>query len=103
MLIGAKELCRRSGATYRQVDHWCVTGLISSVNSPRSGTGHPRKFDEELVEDVRFLATISRIFRPIGNRSLMALIYRNYKLGFVVLADGIQLSWPIPEQKDENQ
>lgn len=54
------EVTRLTGASYRQVDYWCRTGLIpGQLAGP--GSGGRRRFTPEQVDRVRFLLTASRI------------------------------------------
>ena len=44
--------------TYRQVDYWCRTGLLTPVDEPTPGTGHVRRFAEDQVTRARVVATL---------------------------------------------
>lgn len=60
-LWGSRELCRRSGASYRQVDHWVRRGYLLPADSG-AGSGTSRLFAENEVVVARFLAMWSGAF-----------------------------------------
>lgn len=53
------EACRRSGLTYRQLDHWTRLGLLQPERAS-SGTGHARHWPEEEVQVARVFAALNR-------------------------------------------
>lgn len=54
----SREVVRRSGATYRQLDYWCRAGLFGEQLRGR-GSGRRRGFTEEDVKVARGLARLS--------------------------------------------
>lgn len=95
-MIGAYELCKATGATYRQVDYWCAMGVIPTIGKVSPGSGIDRKFDEEIIEKVALLAKVSKIFpgRPVG-KDILRQIFENYEEGEIILGEGIVLRWEI--------
>lgn len=51
----ASDLCRATGISYRQLDHWCRQGYLSAQgqvgNTP--GSGHQREFTTTQVRKAR--------------------------------------------------
>jgi hypothetical protein len=63
------ELCRRSGATYRQLDYWARLGILRPHGNSCPGTGVSRRWDATLAPVARRLAVVSKLFEP--RRSLL--------------------------------
>jgi hypothetical protein len=60
-LLSTAEAAIRSGASYRQLDYWTRTGLVSpAVDSPGSGT--PRRWSPGQIPTLTALAAISTMF-----------------------------------------
>lgn len=55
----SREVVRRSGATYRQLDYWCRAGLFGEQLRGRGSGRHRRGFTEEDVKVARGLARLS--------------------------------------------
>lgn len=92
--IGTVELCRRTGATYRQVTYWCSKGVITPVDEPNPGSGYKRKFDETIVVKVRFLTEITRAFHSkLDHRDLKAIL-STYEMGIAYFGP-LQLTWAV--------
>jgi DNA-binding transcriptional MerR regulator len=51
----SREVCEHVGVTYRQLDHWCRSGLITPA-TPAAGGGSRRGFSDGDVERVRRIA-----------------------------------------------
>lgn len=93
MLINTRELIKRTGATFRQIDHWCRMGVIPTVGKQTPGSGYYRSFDENIVNPVELMAKVSRAFgRPLHTK-LLKDVYDNYEKGMLELTDNISLSW----------
>lgn len=54
------DVCRATGATYRQVDHWARTGRIPGQDHG-PGYGGRRQWTPEQVERVRQLVEASKL------------------------------------------
>jgi DNA-binding transcriptional MerR regulator len=55
------EVCRLTGATYRQLDYWCRTGRISGQPVGRgTGSGHRRRWTQAQVAEATLLYVASR-------------------------------------------
>lgn len=92
MEIKQAELAKRTGATKRQIDYWCSNDVIEMLNG-NNGTGHHRRFDEEIVKRVKVLVDVSRKFNRYVRVDIFKLIYEHYEKGEVDLGDGIVLCW----------
>lgn len=91
--ITSKNLCKRTGATYRQIDHWCNVGIIRPLGENNPGSGHQRLFNVEIVDRVGLLVVVSRSFKGIIHGEILKEVYDNYEQGFVNLDNGVRLSW----------
>lgn len=56
-----QEACRRSGASYRQLDYWARVGLVDDVRPQGNGTGYRRYFEPTEV------AVLVLVVRLIGS------------------------------------
>ncbi len=93
MLINTKELIKRTGASFRQIDYWCRMGVISTVGKGTPGSGYYRQFDEEIVNRVKLVVKVSKAFgRPLHTKELKG-IYDNCDRGMLELGDGIGIIW----------
>ena len=55
------EVCRMTGATYRQLDYWCRTGRIHGQPVGRgTGSGNRRRWTPEQVAEARLIFVASR-------------------------------------------
>jgi DNA-binding transcriptional MerR regulator len=86
-IITSTELARTTGATKRQIENWCRSGILVPIEKPKRGM--PRKFDKSIVPKVEFLAQMSQIMRGITLKTL----YDNFDYGFLEFEDDIYLSW----------
>lgn len=51
-----------TGATYRQLDYWVRTGVVTPERNPGgAGTGHERGFTSAQVEGIRRLVLTTRL------------------------------------------
>jgi DNA-binding transcriptional MerR regulator len=57
--LSASEVCQVAGISYRQLDHWIRTGLVS-LDNPTPGYGHNRRFDQAADDQVVRVATQRR-------------------------------------------
>lgn len=58
--VGSQEVLRETGATYRQIDHWCRTGLVRCHEGLAPGSGSGRTFDVAEVAFIRVLVGASQ-------------------------------------------
>lgn len=92
--ISSVELCRRTGISYRQLNFWIDSALISPLGTPNPGSGRQRKFDEALVDQIQLLGDIRKTFGMIQTKILKQVL-DNYEEGFVDLDEHITLSWRV--------
>lgn len=90
--ISSMELCRRTGATYRQIDYWCSGDVISCVGHNKPGSGNPREFNAEIVPAVKLLVRVSQNFHSLIRLETLKIIFDNYEAG-VADFDGLTLIW----------
>ena len=55
------EVAELTGATYRQLDHWCRRGFIPGQPTMGIGSGHRRLWTDKQVEEVELLMRASRL------------------------------------------
>lgn len=60
LTYGTIEVCRMTGATYRQLDYWCRTGKIPGLERGH-GSGSRRRWTPEQITEVVLLLTASRM------------------------------------------
>ncbi len=59
------EVCRLTGATYREVDYWCRRGLIVPAVEAR-GSGSARAFSDANVAEVRLVVALRGLGCPLA-------------------------------------
>lgn len=55
--VTASELTAAANITYRQLDYWCRTGLLTATQR-RPGTGNDRHFGLDQVDRARVVAAL---------------------------------------------
>ena len=51
-------VCRLSGVTYRQLDYWARTGLVTPSVTPASGSGSKRSYSYSDVLEVKVIKSL---------------------------------------------
>ena len=51
-------VCRLSGVTYRQLDYWARTGLVTPSITPASGSGSKRSYSYSDVLEVKVIKSL---------------------------------------------
>ena len=51
-------VCRLSGVTYRQLDYWARTGLVTPSITPASGSGSKRSYSYNDVLEVKVIKSL---------------------------------------------
>jgi DNA-binding transcriptional MerR regulator len=51
--VTSHELLTDASITYRQLDYWCRTGLLTTIHNPNPGSGHLRVFPLSQLERAR--------------------------------------------------
>lgn len=92
-LITTRQLSKESGATYRQLDYWTRSDIISCEGKNCPGTGATRYYKDDLVKVVRLLATISKAFQGNPPGVIMKQIVENYDVGFILLSEHVTINW----------
>lgn len=72
-LLSTIEVCRRTGATYRQVDYWVRAGLVVPEVGA-TGSGSARRWTVEQVTRVNLLRVIVDAFTTSGPRPNQTLL-----------------------------
>lgn len=91
--ISSMELCKRTGASYRQIDYWCRGDVFKPSNGHNSpGSGNPREFDASIVPAVKLLVRVSQRFHSLIRLETLKIIFDNYENGKVDFED-LTLIW----------
>jgi len=53
--VTGPELCTEAGITYRQLDYWTRTNLLTPLDAVEPGSGHLRRYAEDQVNRTRTL------------------------------------------------
>ena len=72
MTVSAKEFCRQTGLTYRQVDYWVRRGVLATAVRRAPGSGYERPFDEDEVRVATVLGSLRTIGAPVDVLSEVA-------------------------------
>lgn len=102
MTISSRNLVRRSGASYRQLDHWTRLGIIKPIGDSCPGSGHVRQWDDNIVGLVMTIGKVSRALGSNCGGGILEAVAKHYDQGFVNLTDGIQLRWRVDGQAEED-
>ena len=61
------DLLRASGATYRQLDYWCLKGFLVPTPQDKTGSGYAREWPPEEIEVARRMVKLVKLgFTPSG-------------------------------------
>lgn len=52
------ELIAETGATYRQVDYWTRTGLLTPIDGVHPGEGHDRRYAADQLDRCRAVVAL---------------------------------------------
>ena len=94
--LSSTDVCRLAGITYRQLDHWCRSGVVTPahVTNDGGGSGRHRRF---APDSIRPLATLGRVSRATGAGGFacdhLARIYAHHDDGLVELTEGVWIMW----------
>lgn len=106
--VTINEVSKRTGATFRQIDHWIRSGLIAPSLGAACGSGSSRKFSERdiaLVAVGKILANAGldlKYLRPIGE-ALDDLDDAEFGVCYLVLSDGLVQLLYSPDPEDLGQ
>lgn len=56
--VTSTELIADTGITYRQLDYWTRTGLITPLDATRPGSGHLHRFTDHELAKVRTVRSL---------------------------------------------
>lgn len=93
--ISSTELCERTGATYRQIDHWCNHGIFPAIEETHPGSGYNRRFAADIVDRVSLLVKFSTFSRGGIKMSEMKKIYDKYEDGCISIGQGVIITWRV--------
>lgn len=66
-VMSTVDVCRATGASYRQLDHWVRCGYIDAHDVAAVGSGHHRRWNPDQVSRVRALVQAAEIkSTPLG-------------------------------------
>lgn len=99
-LLSSYDVCRAAGITFRQLDYWVRTGLLTpSVRNP-GGSGCPRRWSEADVYRARVIGLLMRwsAYGPgagtkIARRVSWELADMPAGSGYLVIGAGGSLAW----------
>lgn len=60
------DVCRLAGCTYRQLDYWVRTGLITSPRINGLGSGRQREWETVNVVEAVIISRLSRVGIRVG-------------------------------------
>lgn len=60
-MLSTRDVARRAGASYRQLDYWIRSGVVVPDRAEARGSGSRRAFSEEQVRVVRLVADLSTL------------------------------------------
>lgn len=70
-LMGRDELCRRSGASWRQIDYWVRNGLfVPAAGGTTPGSGGKRRYSATQIPLARALVALMALRDPNTDRVL---------------------------------
>jgi hypothetical protein len=79
----SSEVCQATGVTFRRLDYWTTTGLISPSLAGTDGSGHSRGWSDDDVEQIRVIKALLdcglslqavRKFDPVRRAALLDAI-----------------------------
>lgn len=97
--ISSKELCKLTGATYRQIDYWCSRGYIHPAHGGTPGSGNKRRFSKAHIDRVKLVVKISKAFSR--ENSPLGYILEHYEDGEFDMGEGVYLTWDTVEIERE--
>lgn len=59
--VTSHELCNLTGITYRQVDYWCRTNLLTPIDEEPPGSGRSRRFHTDQIHRGAVLGDLTAI------------------------------------------
>lgn len=97
-----REMCKRTGVTYRMLERWCTLGLIpASWATTVRGSGGLRLIDPDLEPVIRLLGQLQEAFTVRGSGGLpyriLERVVENYDSGGILLSDDIALTWEVQD------
>ena len=101
-MLTRNEFVSLTGATARQIDYWTYKGIIPYDGDAKTGMGHQRQYDPELVALVKTLVRISKAFNGFPPRGLLLKVSGRYEEGFLDLGNGVTLNWNVIEKEKVN-
>ncbi len=84
-------VCRLSGVTYRQLDYWARTGLVTPSITPATGSGSKRSYSYNDVLEVKVIKSLLTSGVSL-NRARQAVECLRQSLGSDLAASSLVLS-----------
>ena len=76
-VLSTAEVCRRSGVTYRRVDHWTCLGIVKPLTDDRPGSGKQRQWDPRAVPTFKAIGdALELLGLTHGNQGSIKLVAR---------------------------
>lgn len=85
------QLRAATGISLRRLNYWIAKGVIPMP--PSVGSGHARNFTEDQAKRIKVLVEISNGLNCYISLAILKEVYRSYEQGFIIIGDGITLSW----------
>lgn len=91
-IIGAKAFTRRTGLTYRQMDHWVRRGVLVPLTGAR-GSGSRREFDELEIEVATTLRSLVKFGQQQQGASMNGISTDFLRAVAALLRDDTTVRW----------
>lgn len=97
--LTAKQLARKTGFTYRQIDYWTTEGVLPTTNPERrmGKGGEHRLYDAQLVPKLQRITELSEAFKsPHGGGFPLKYakeILEHWDRGWINIGDSFTLRW----------
>lgn len=82
-----------AGVTYRQIDFWCRTGVLTPSIQPASGSGSQRVYSAADVEALQVLGLLRRVgeWNRGALQAIAAHVQQHGQVGTVDVIPGVQV------------
>lgn len=94
--VSAIEMCRRTGASYRQLDYWIRTHVIP-LDDATPGSGNRRRMPMWMVPRIRLMTNVAVAFMGMSPGEILARVFANYEDGHLDMG-GWQMTWEVEHE-----